>query len=158
MSKNKRPKKKHRPTAYQINPLAMLRDHSTETLSPSQLRDLMIGVHSSLKSIEDGQGAENDVIQLAIASNIALVLAENGMGAEFIPEVKEAQRYILVLQAQHEQEGVLALAGPGITAIRRMLELHDEQIKLAPEGDMRRALRIIRARMDAGHVELPKEK
>jgi len=130
MAKNKRPAKRHRPLAFHGNPLAILRDHSQEALSLDQLRDLMIAVHSSLKAIRDGAGREEDVIQLAVASNITLILAEAGLGREYIPEVKTAQRHILRLSRLWAQWGRVDLDGDGLEAIRRMLELHDEQIAM----------------------------
>lgn len=157
MAKNRRPRKAHRPLAYQVNPLAMLRDHSKATLSLAQLRDLMIAVHLSLKAIEDGQGREEDVIQLAVASNVALILAEAGLGREHIPDVKEAQRHIVRLQELWNQWGRVDMDGDAKDAIVRMLELHDEQIAHpdCTEDKMRAALRLIHARMVAGHVEVP---
>lgn len=143
--------------AYALNPLQMLADHSRKALDLTQLRDLMVAVHSSLRAIEDGAGTEDDITQLAVASNIALIFAERGLGTEYIPEVKEAQRHIVDAQERLKQSGKVGLTGPGMLAIRRMLELHDEQIKHpeANEGAMRSALREIFSRMLAGHYVTP---
>jgi thiamine kinase-like enzyme len=155
--KNKKPRKKYRPLSYHLNPLAMLSDHSQQTMNESELTNLMIAVHSSLKAIEEGKGIEEDIIHLAVASNIVLIFAEHGLGEEYIPEVKLAQRHIVNLQELWRQEKRAVLSGPGMIAIRRMLELHDEQMKHegANEANMRKAMRLIYARMQAGNVLIP---
>lgn len=159
MPGNKKSKKrKYRgPLPYKVNPLAMLRDHSTETLTMDQLLDLMIAVHSSLKAIEEGKGVKEDIIHLAVASNIALILAEAGLGPEYIPEVKEAQRFIVGLQELWNSQHRAILSGPGMLAIRRMLELHDEQMKHPDTTSARvsAAMKVIYLRMQAGHVYVP---
>jgi hypothetical protein len=157
MAKNKKPKKKHRPLGYRLDPFAMLRDHSRARMTTDQVRDLMILVHSSLKSIEEGKGIEEDIINLAVAYNITIIFAEHGLGEEFIPEIKPAGQRIVKLQKQWNDRGTAILSGPGMMEIRRMLELHDAQSAHEDftEARVTKALNLIHARMQAGHFEVP---
>lgn len=155
MAKNSKPRKKYRPLRAQVDPLLMLRAHSTQRLGLDQVRDLQIGAHSSLMAIERGSGTQDDMEQLAITSNVALIMAEGGLGEEFIPEVKEAQRHLLLLQKRLDESGKVGLTGEGMQAVRRLMELHDAQLDHpdCTEGRMTRVLLEIQDRMDAGHVQ-----
>jgi hypothetical protein len=158
MPANKRPRKRFRPRDYQVAPLQMLAELSNEPLVADEVRDLMIAAHSALESIEKGHAQEEDIVMLAAASNVSLILAEHGFGPEHIPEVKEAQRHIVGLQERFNSKQSIALSGPGILACRRLLELYDAQVE-HPEvnkGAMRHAMRLVIERMKAGHVEVAK--
>jgi hypothetical protein len=160
--KSKKSRKAYRPRGYLVNPLHVLNaaQQQVDPLVESEIRDLQVHAHVSLKSIETGHGEENDIMRLAIVSNIALILSEHGLGPDYIPEVKEAQRHIVALQDRWNTSGHAVLTGPGIIAIRRMLELYDaqlEQPELTTQG-MARALRVIHDRMVAGNVWKGEEK
>lgn len=164
MPANRKPKKKYRPQSLsredaQNAIFLKLREASHERLHPSQVRDLMIAAHSSLAAIETGRGRQEDAFQLAFTSNVALILAEKGMGAEFIGEVKEAQDHIMALLARIDRKESIALTGPGIQSLRRLLELHDAQVSHPDmtEGLAYRAVSTILKRMAEGDVlENPK--
>lgn len=159
MPGNKKPKKQYRQKYFSCNPLAILADHSTEVLNEKQLQTLGIMMHGSLESIEKGRGTEVDVINMAIMSNVALVFAEAGLGTEFTEEVKTAQRHIVGLQARVKAIENIALTGPGILALRRLLELYDAQTADPQynQGNWRAAMNLITKRMAAGDVHIPEE-
>jgi hypothetical protein len=163
MPGNKKPRKKYRPTAAtRHGRIALsaeaqglsLRGASRERMSAGQLRDLNIAVMSGLDSIIKGTGKEEDVYHLALASNVALVLAEDGMGPEFIPDIKEAQGHLTNLVERINRKESLLLTGPGIEAVRRLVQIHEVQVEHEDfdEGRMFRAYRTILERMAQGHV------
>jgi hypothetical protein len=158
MPKSKKPKKKYRPLAYKINPLAMLADHSREPINMEVLMELRIAVLSAVESIAKGNATENDLENLAAASNVAMVLCEHGLGEDHLPDVKAAQQVILGLQKRANAGESLVTTGPGLESLRVLCNLYDTQMT---EGgvkfnDMRAALRIISQRIQAGNFEVSK--
>ena len=139
---------KHDPTIA----LRILRRHSKERLAVDQQRDLAIGYHGSLEAIRSGKGVESDAHTLAMASNVALMLCELGLGGDRIEEVKAAQAHIVAMMDRAEQTRRYAFTGPGLIACQALLELHDAQLESSDctEGLMLCALEEIRRRIAVG--------
>ena len=123
-------------------------------LAVDKQRDLAIGYHSALEAIRTGKATEADAHTLAMASNVTLMLCELGLGGDQIEAVKQAQGYIVAMMDRGAETGRYAFSGPGLQAVRSLLELHDAQLESADctEGLMLAAIREIRRRMDAGAV------
>jgi len=127
---------------------------STERLDASQLRDLAIGYHGALAGITSGRGTWDDCNTLALAANVALVLAEAGLGADELPVVQRAQSAIVQLVQRGALGGRYALTGAELRDLQELLELHDAQLahEACTEGVMVAALAEIRRRMTSGNV------
>lgn len=159
MPGNKRPKKKYRPSglthADRVASTALpLRLASGHKMTAAQLRDMSLAAHTALRAIEDGNGTENDLHQLAFTSNVSLIMAERGLGTEYLEEVKQGQQHIVELVGRHNRKQSLLLTGPGIVAVRRILELHDAQIEHSAftEGMAYASVHAVLNRMYAGEV------
>lgn len=126
---------------------------SKAPLARQQLLDLAIGYHGALESLRTG-GREADAHTLAMASNVALMLCELGIGGEYIDGVKRAQDAIVAMLARAAKGGRYGFDGPGLAAVQAMLELHDAQLESpdCTEGLLLAALAEIRKRMAAGQV------
>lgn len=132
----------------------VLGNHSKSQAQYGSVRDLMVASLSSLRCIERGEGSEGDVHNLGFASNHSLLLAEMGMGKNLIPTIKAAQEHILALLSRIARKESITLTGPGITALRELLEIHEAQVTHpdCTEGAMRTALARVYQRQAAGHV------
>lgn len=62
---------------------------SNNQLNPAQLRDLALGYSSALQALAKGAASGHDLATLAVASNVALLLCEYGLGE--IETAKAAQ-------------------------------------------------------------------
>lgn len=159
MPGNKKPRKKYRPKDLSradriASTMLPLRLASKQGLSFDQVRDMNIAAYGALDAITRGVGTEDSLHQLSFTSNVSLLLAERGLGPEFIPDVQEAQTHILGLIGRHNRKESLLLSGPGIQAVRRMLQLHDQQISNEgfTEGMAYGAVKAVLERMYAGDV------
>lgn len=127
---------------------------STERLDANQLLDLGIGYHGALAAITSGRGTWDDCNTLALAANVALVLAEAGLGADEVPAVIRAQQAVVQLVQRGTLGGRYALTGAELRELQELLALHDAQLahEECTEGVMVAALAEIKRRMTDGNV------
>jgi hypothetical protein len=162
MPGNKRPRKAYSMKRAHVDALAGHRAihriavrQSTTPMDAAQVRDLAIGYHSALDAIRRGAGCWDDVNTLALACNVALVLADAGIGADWCDKVKDAQVALVSLEARASSlRGRYVLTGGELQTLRALLDLHDAQLESddCTQGVMVQALTEIRRRMEAGNV------
>lgn len=70
------------------------------------------------------------------ALNIAMILAEDDIGAGYLGELIAAQEFAFVAYKRGERTGSYRLDGPGIQVVARALEIHDAQLAVALWGDI----------------------
>lgn len=137
MSANKKPRKKYNPTkARKVDAFGGIRAlyktaalNCNDPMDADQLRDLAIGYHGALHSIVTGTGSHDDTNTLAMASNIALLLCEIGVGTEYLPIAKAGQEAVVLLMMRHRTQGRCVATGPELKALQELLELHDAQLE-----------------------------
>jgi hypothetical protein len=161
MSKNKKPAKKYRPRL--VNPAMILNQvlmraqalASTDKLEDSQQTALSLRNWASFNAITKGNGEEFHANDLVNAANVALVMAEAGLGREFIPHIRAAQRSIVTMGARHEQRGKWLFTGQEIQLVREMLEIHDAQLQSddCTEGYLMKCIEEVKARIVRGQVD-----
>jgi hypothetical protein len=163
MPANKRPRKAFSMKRAHVDTLASHRAihraavrQSTTPMDADQVRDLALGYHSALDALRRGAGTWDDCNTLALACNVALVLAEAGLGREWSDKVvKEAQAALVSLTARAETlRGRYVLTGGELQALRALLDLHDAQLESpdCTQGVMSQALTEIRRRLATGNV------
>lgn len=121
-------------------------------LDGGQVTDLGLAYRMALECLRSGHGQEEHVHTLACTSNIALVLAERGYAVDTIKQIKLAQDGIMRCFGRGRRTGKWGLDGEAITAITQMVALHDAQMKIALQRDIRAAIDEVHARMDRGDV------
>ena len=121
---------------------------STERLARDQVRDLAIGYHGALEAVRTGRGTQADTSTLAIASNVALMLCEQGLGEDWIDKVREAQDACVTLEHRRQRIGRVVASGTELQRLTALLDLHDAQLESddCTEGLVMRALREIERR------------
>lgn len=163
MPASKKPRKKYRPLRMTRQDRAdtvmtRLNISGTGSMDKDKVRDLILTARGSLENIEKGKGLEPDLYQLALASNIALLLAERGMGPELIPQIREGQHALMTLHKRLMAKQSLVLTGPGILAVRTMLDVYEAQVEHEEftSGHAYTAYMKVLERMATGHVlEIP---
>lgn len=147
-----------RALAFNDGHVLTLRKASQQKLDGDQVRNLQLLANSARDAMEKGKGTQQDVYYLAFVSNVCLLLCERGIGPEFIDEVRLAQEHIVGLLTRLNRGEHLTLTGPGIAAVRRLLELHDAQVAVPDytEGLAYSVVHEVLSRMAAGNVlEVP---
>lgn len=127
---------------------------STDPLDGRQVRDLALYCHSALDAIRTGAGNDDHANHLALATNVALLLCEAGLGADWIDQVLLAQDAMVTLAARRNRIGRYVLSGVELQRLEALLDLHDAQLASddCTEGLMMRALTEIKARVAAGNT------
>jgi hypothetical protein len=127
---------------------------SQAPLDASQTRDLGIGYHGALENLRTGRGTWDDANTLALACNVALLLAEQDIGREYMVDVLEAQAAIVVMAKRGMETGRYAFTGPQLQAVVSLLYLHDAQLACdeCTSAVMVAALAECKRRMKAGNT------
>lgn len=152
MAGTKKPRRKYDPTRWLARTVSRAEcRRDANPLKDDQQRDLALCYHISFENMLK-RGNEEDWYVLAATMNVALVLAEQGYGEEFIPEIKDAMESLMAVKYRADRTGQWAFDGAGIQHMRVALELHDQQCALASRGEIKKVLKTIIERANAGHM------
>lgn len=125
-----------------------------ETLTREQARAISIGCHAALEDLRTGRPDEEQIGWLVNAANLALLLAEQGLGDDYMAEIKAGQDALMRMIARHGRTARYALDGPGLLQLAELLRVHDAQLESPDCTDhlMLTALAEMRRRVEAKHV------
>ncbi|WP_426106410.1 hypothetical protein [Massilia sp. TSP1-1-2] len=90
-------------------------------------------------------------LPLCEAMNIAMLLCEEDIGAQYLDLFIAAQEAIFRAWMRGERTGSYRLDGPGIAVITEALEVHDAQLDVSLRGDLAKAERTMLERMAEGN-------
>lgn len=121
-------------------------------MAADQQLDLVIFCSSALDALAHGQATDIDVNNLAMISNLSMILCERGIGGNVLDDVIEAQCAVVEIQQRQARTGRIGASGPGLQALRDLVDIHEQQLEAAPMGEVRAAISTMRNRMAAGHV------
>lgn len=128
---------------------------SQDPLCAQQRRDLAVGHHGALRAVQMGTATEQEVCDLVNAANIALVLAEAGLGQEWVDTITSGQAALATIaERQQRHPGRWVATGPELQALVAMVELHDSQLESddCTEGLVMGAVDEVRRRVMHGNV------
>lgn len=162
MKKQKKRNKAYNPNKHRINSAAAFNviqnahdaAYDAKPLDADQIDELGIGYYAALKAVRQGKGTPDQLGTLAGAINISLVLAENGIGPEYLDLLKEAKNAIFRTIQRERATGKVVFYGPDSTKIGEALDVHDMQILVVSKNEMVAAVTEVRRRIDAGHYEV----
>ena len=123
------------------------------SLAADQLRDIGVPCHLAIEAMRTGHGNQGEAWGILAGSvNVALLMAEAGIGKEFIADIKQAQAALMRSKARAEKTGVWAFDGEGYNAVAAVIDLHEQQLAEGNVGVIERALHEVRRRIDADEV------
>lgn len=131
---------------------AMARSEDAQQLSDHQLTDLAAAYWLALDAMARGSSREEEWSVLTCALNIALVLAEQGIGNEYEQEIVAALDGAFRAKVRAQQKGAWRLDGDALGAIRTALHVHDQQVATATRAQLRAAMIEVHRRIDQGRV------
>ncbi|GGI16394.1 hypothetical protein [Oxalicibacterium faecigallinarum] len=121
-------------------------------LDPMDMTDLGIAYWAAFHQMLHGQAREEDWTMVTVALNTALILCEQGFGADWVDTINVALEGAWRSKLRADGLGVWRYDGNAICAIREALEMHDLQVEHANKGEIRAAFDEVRRRAVAGHV------
>lgn len=97
-------------------------------ITPRQTLDkLRFTEYAALDAITRGKGTIQDWRTLVDVLNLSEMMAKNGIGPEVMPVCKKAQASLHKAALRYQETMRMGLDGPGIQAIRDLLEYADLQ-------------------------------
>ena len=86
----------------------------------------------------------SDIDKIIAAFNMTEALACMGIGADWLPEIKEAQDALLTLARRGvEKDYRFILTGPELQAMNQCMEIHDAQLEVATIQQLEQAMDIV---------------
>lgn len=146
-------RKRCRRRLYRVDPGAWA--HTIELqhpMVPDQLDGLGLAVHNAIQRMRLGLGDEQAWSDLAVATNISLILCERGWGSEHEADIITAQEALMRAQLRARDTGRWAFDGPGMQAVNHAIAVHELQLAVAPRVDCVAAMAECRRRMERGNV------
>ena len=101
--------------------------------------------HEALDSILTGQGTKDhvDILIAAVNMSEALVRVRDELGIDWSNEIKAAQDAIYTMSKRGIERNRFAFTGPEMTAVKLVMDLHDEQLDNCVVREMEQALFIV---------------
>ncbi|MEM5371336.1 hypothetical protein V4C53_35625 [Paraburkholderia azotifigens] len=151
MAANKKPRRKYRPRA--ANVLSAFDAISRKLpMNNGQRLDLGIAYHVALDEMIHGRGTEVHWSTVVCALNIALLLAEQGYGANHLGIIKAALDGAVRSRKRAELIGRWGFDGDALVDVKIALETHDSQMAIVSQAEIRAVLSEMHKRIDNGNV------
>lgn len=123
-----------------------------KSLDDDQLADLSIAFRIAFQNMLTG-GADEQQWSICVCSlNIALILAESGIGAEFEGVINKALEGAFRTKIRAGRTGSWVLDGDAQQAIKAAFEVHEAQLLIATRAELKGAIFEVRRRIDSGDV------
>lgn len=104
--------------------------------------------HQAMDSLRRGQGERSHLQSMIEVANIAETLARlHNLGADWMPEIHEAQECIHAIATRGADLGRYTLKANEIKALNLLLEIHDAQLDACSVQTLGKAVEYIRQRI-----------
>lgn len=119
-------------------------------LADTQIQDIKLATRLALQTMITGQSTANDWGMVAGSINTALILAEEGYGAEHVDIFVRAQEALARSYERGVRTNAWRFDGFGLQDILTAVDLHEQQCDLVTIGDIKFALEEVERRMKSG--------
>lgn len=142
--KMKKPGKKRR----KVDPLVAFL--AGQPIPSTQRTDLDLTMLIPFDEMKAGRGTQDHWAMLASSANVAVMLAELGVLNQEMESFKAAQDALIETRDRGEKTGKWGLSGQAMTLVSAVLELHQEQYRVATRRQVERAIKIVHERVMSG--------
>lgn len=126
--------------------------------SRSDMDTLLMRELSSLDAFTTGRARLAEWSDMANVNNLAQTLAGMGVGTDALPDCHIAEAALIEAAERFQSTKRMGLSGPGIQALRNVIEWHDAQRSAIPRSQYEEAIRLTGARIKSGHATIDLEK
>jgi hypothetical protein len=138
MANNKKPRKKYRPRPVIADPVQYVVGGFKPPEPDKTLRVKLLN-HGAMKALTDGSATKTEWDYVCTALNVAVVLAEHGIGDEYIEKIKKAMIAHAQCGKRLYQSGKLGYTGEQLTTVNFALEVHDAQMDTVTVAELEKA-------------------
>lgn len=118
----------------------------------TKLDALLAREWAGLDAFTRGQATLRDWSDLVNVNNLAQTMAGMGVGPEVMPHCHTAEQALEEAAKRFQKLGRMGLSGPGLNALREVIEYHDLQRASIPRSQYEEAIRLTGARIKSGHA------
>lgn len=143
MAANKKRTKKYQPKGKSmIGGLHVIagRLMALNPLPEERQANVAIAYHTSIDALTGGYAEKNHFDTIVYALNIGVILAESGIGAEYIELLRPASDAMQRCKERYLTSGKFGLDGEGLQAIRAVADLHEAQLAAATHAELQAAI------------------
>lgn len=115
-----------------------------------QVTGIECSYRMAFEQMTHGAATEENWAMVTFSLNMAIVLADQGLGKEYAAKIAAALEGANRARLRGAKTGRYGLDGPAITAICEAFAVHDEQIRIATKAEVQAAIDEMHRRMDAG--------
>lgn len=151
MAANKKPRKKYRPKGVIPDPISYVVSGLQPLASSDKLR-LGIINHGSMQRLVTGKADREDWQNICTLLNVCVVMAEQGIGEEFISDIKNAMLAHATCGKRLVKHGKLGYTGEELNLVNTAIEIHDQQLALATVQQMELAHKEVYKRLLNKHI------
>lgn len=138
-------RKTYKPKSVNLNPLVKLAriQVSKEPVTDEYAAHFELAAHTALDAFAHGRATRKEWDSLANVMNVAYTLAENGIGAEVLPEILTARGAMGRVRDRFKAGKGLVFDGEGLQAVRFAVGLWCDQLRLCNVGEIDAAVRLV---------------
>jgi hypothetical protein len=122
--------------------------------APDKLDRLMMVELAAIDAFTRGKAKLADWSALVSVNNLTQTLAGMGIGPEAMPDCMKAEAAMHEAAERFQSTGKMGLTGPGIQAVRDVLEWHQLQRSNISRSEYEKAIRLTEARIKSGHATI----
>lgn len=120
--------------------------------SRKDLDTLLMRELASLDAFAKGQATLREWSDMANMNNVTQTLASMNIGREALPDCHKAEQALIEAAERFEKTQRMGLSGPGLYALRQVVEWHDLQRSSIARSEYEKAIRLTGARLRSGYA------
>lgn len=134
-----------------LNPI----DHAISGAGITARKDLdslLIRELSGLDAFGHGRATLAEWSDMVNVNNLTQTLASMEIGREALPDCQQAEHALIEAAERFQNTGRMGLSGPGLQALRDVIEWHDAQRSAIARSKYEEAIRLTAARIKSGYA------
>ena len=137
-----------------------VQQYGDRAMEGDQLNTLSIYGYAAVADIVAGRATDEHISNLALLANVALMLAQGGLGEELADDIRAGQMACVAMWERYARTGRVGVSGEQLQDLRRLLEIHDAQLESGvTDAEMLHAMQEVnRARIEGrvlGEIGVP---
>jgi hypothetical protein len=116
-------------------------------LNEEERRAVAMHFNASIQAIVSGSGTPAHYDNLMYGVHVGIVLAERGFGQNCLHDFYCAMEGLARMNERYTQRQIMGFDGEGLRAIRAINDLHDQQLAVATQGEIKSAIEEVRRRV-----------
>lgn len=123
-------------------------------LNEEERRTVAMYFNASIQAIVSGVGLPAHYDNLMYGVHVGIVLAERGFGQDCLHDFYAAMEGLARMNERYTQRKIMGFDGEGLRAIRAINDLHDQQLAVATQGEIKSAIEEVRRRHQDAATEV----